>query len=92
MSQHPPAKDEIELTIVMPCLNEADTLETGIRKARQALCEQGIMGEALVADNGSADGSVEIARRAGARIIAVQANGYGHSLMQGTAPDHGGQE
>ena len=55
-TQHPPAKDEIELTTVMPCLNGVHTLATGIRKARQAFCEQGIMGEVLVADNGSADG------------------------------------
>ncbi len=83
------AGPDLELSIVMPCLNEADTLETCIRKALQALCEQGIVGEVLVADNGSTDGSVEIARRAGARVVPVQAKGYGNALMGGIAAARG---
>lgn len=56
-----------ELSVVMPCLNEADTLEVCIRKAQRAMQEHNIDGEVVVADNGSADGSVEIAERLGAR-------------------------
>ena len=73
----------------MPCLNEADTLEICLRRARQALSEQGIVGEVLVADNGSTDGSVEIARRAGANVVAVKAKGYGNALMGGIAAARG---
>lgn len=73
----------LELSIVMPCLNEADTLETCIAKAQRAMSEHGIEGEIIVADNGSTDGSQEIARRMGARIIDVESKGYGSALMGG---------
>lgn len=86
---NPPANQEIELTVVMPCLNEAETLETCVRKALQAMSEQGITGEVLVADNGSTDGSIEIARRAGAGVTPVQAKGYGNALMGGIAAASG---
>ena len=74
-----------EVTIVMPCLNEADTLAECIRKAREGLSAGKINGEILVADNGSTDGSQEIAGRAGARVVQVQAPGYGNALMGGIA-------
>ena len=86
---------EVELSVVMPCLNEADTLETCIRKAQKALAETGISGEIIVADNGSTDGSQEIAERCGARLIRVpqhankQKNGYGRGLMTGIAAARG---
>ena len=86
---------DIELSVVMPCLNEADTLEACIRKARAALREQGISGEVIVADNGSTDASPQIAERCGARLIRVpqhanpQRNGYGNGLMTGIAAAHG---
>ena len=67
----------------MPCLNEADTLARCIVKAQQALCEQKIHGEVIVADNGSTDGSQAIATRLGARLVPVAALGYGHALMGG---------
>ena len=67
----------------MPCLNEADTLATCIRKARAAMDDAGILGEVVVADNGSTDGSVEIATREGARVVGVAAPGYGAALMGG---------
>ena len=67
----------------MPCLNEADTLATCIRKARAAMDDAGIQGEVVVADNGSTDGSVEIATREGARVVAVAVPGYGSALMGG---------
>jgi glycosyltransferase involved in cell wall biosynthesis len=72
-----------EVSIVMPCLNEADTLGTCIGKAQQALREHGIAGEIVVADNGSSDASPEIAERLGARVIRVPGRGYGNALMAG---------
>jgi glycosyltransferase involved in cell wall biosynthesis len=75
--------NDCELTVVMPCLNEADTLAACIRKARLGLEAAGVNGEVLVADNGSTDGSVEIARQLGARVVAVTEKGYGHALKGG---------
>jgi glycosyltransferase involved in cell wall biosynthesis len=73
----------IELSIVMPCLNEAETLAICIDKARGFLERSGISGEVLIADNGSTDGSPEIARAAGARVVAVAEKGYGSALRGG---------
>ena len=61
--------NEVKLTILMPCLNEAETLAFCVRQATEALKENGIAGEVLVADNGSTDGSQKIARDLGARVI-----------------------
>jgi len=72
-----------EVSVVMPCLNEADTLGTCIEKAKTALHEHAIAGEIVVADNGSTDGSREIALGAGARVIDVKQSGYGSTLMAG---------
>ena len=72
-----------ELTVVIPCLSEADTLAACIRKARRGLEAAGVAGEILVADNGSTDGSVEIARQQGARVVAVTEKGYGNALKGG---------
>jgi glycosyltransferase involved in cell wall biosynthesis len=80
---------EYELSVVMPCLNEADTLETCIRKAQRAIAESGIVAEIVIADNGSTDGSVEIAERCGARVVHVEAKGYGNALMGGIASARG---
>src|SRR4029077_2991251 len=71
------APEPIELTILMPCLNEAETLATCIRKAQQFLGASGISGEVLVADNGSTDGSRQIANAMGARMVPVARRGYG---------------
>lgn len=71
------------LSIVMPCLNEAETLATCIRKATAALREEGVEGEIVIADNGSTDGSQEIAVREGARVIDVAEKGYGNALRAG---------
>lgn len=72
-----------ELTILMPCLNEAETLETCIKKAFQFLAKTSINGEVLIADNGSTDGSQEIAIRNGAQVIAIPEKGYGSALKGG---------
>ena len=73
----------VEVSIVMPCLNEADTLAACIQTAQAALRDSGIAGEVIVADNGSSDGSPEIARMLGARLIHVDARGYGSALRYG---------
>jgi len=81
--------EPIELSVVMPCLNEAETLEACIRQAQCALAESGIAGEVIIADNGSTDGSVEIAGRLGAHVVEVPARGYGNALMGGIAAASG---
>ena len=78
-----------ELSIVMPCLNEADTLAACIAKAQCAMSEADIDGEVIVADNGSTDGSCEIALRMGARLVRVPTRGYGSALMGGIAAARG---
>jgi glycosyltransferase involved in cell wall biosynthesis len=78
-------KEAVELSVVMPCLNEAETLETCIVKAQRALEEANIAGEIVIADNGSTDGSIEIAERLGATVVNVRAKGYGNALMGGIA-------
>jgi len=79
----------LEVSIVMPCLNEAETLTACIQKAQEALTEHGIAGEIIVADNGSTDGSVDIAKKLGARLVSVAERGYGHALMGGIAAARG---
>jgi glycosyltransferase involved in cell wall biosynthesis len=78
-----------EVSIVMPCLNEADTLATCVAKAEQALNEHGIAGEIIVADNGSTDGSQAIATNCGARLISVRERGYGSALIDGIVAARG---
>ncbi|PYX43296.1 MAG: dolichol-P-glucose synthetase [Acidobacteria bacterium] len=87
MSERGP--EEIELSVVLPCLNEAETLESSIRKVQRTMTEAGIAGEVVVADNGSSDDSIEIAQRNGARVIHVTARGYGNALMGGIAAAKG---
>jgi len=79
----------IELTILMPCLNEAETLGICIEKALGFLRRSGISGEVLIADNGSSDGSQEIAARLGARVTHVPEKGYGAALIAGIAAARG---
>ena len=78
-----PDATPIELTILMPCLNEAETVGRCIEKAQSFLTANGVSGEVVVADNGSSDGSQKIARRLGARVISVAERGYGAALMSG---------
>lgn len=74
---------EVELTVLMPCLNEAETLAACIRKALQGFERHGIAGEVLIADNGSTDGSQEIARTLGVRVVDIPVRGYGAALIGG---------
>jgi glycosyltransferase involved in cell wall biosynthesis len=78
-----------ELTILMPCLNEAETLAICIAKARAYLERSGVQGEVLIADNGSTDGSQAIAAAAGARVVPIAEKGYGSALLGGIRAAHG---
>ena len=73
----------VEVSIVMPCLNEAETVARCIQKARRAASELGLHAEVIVADNGSTDGSAVIARELGARVVEVARQGYGSALIGG---------
>lgn len=87
--ERPPQGGQIELTLLMPCLNEAETLAVCIGKAQAFLERAGIAGEVLIADNGSTDGSQAIATRLGARVVPVEQKGYGAALLGGIASAHG---
>jgi hypothetical protein len=77
------AGPECEVTILLPCLNEAETVAICVRKARGSLVALGIDGEVLVADNGSDDGSQQLARAEGARVVPIDRRGYGAALQGG---------
>lgn len=79
----------VEVSVVIPCLNEANSLGYCVDKARKALQEAGLSGEVVVADNGSTDGSIEIAEEHGARVIRVAQRGYGAALRAGIAGTRG---
>jgi len=92
LTHDPDASLEIstpEVSIVMPCLNEAETLQVCIEKAQSALQRSGIKGEIIIADNGSSDGSQELALSCGARVVPVERRGYGAALMGGIAAAKG---
>jgi glycosyltransferase involved in cell wall biosynthesis len=80
---------QLELSIVMPCLNEAETLAACISKAQSSLKNLSVTGEVIIADNGSTDGSQKIADQLGARVVAVANKGYGSALMGGIAAARG---
>ncbi len=89
---HPPARrayaprmsrDDIEVSIVFPCLNEESTVEACVRGALQMLAECAVAGEVVVADNGSSDGTRDAAGNAGARVVDIQQRGYGNALRGG---------
>ena len=79
----------LELSIIMPCLNEAATVADCVKQARDALTKYGINGEVIVADNGSTDGSRDLATAAGARVVPVPVRGYGSALLAGIASARG---
>ncbi len=82
-------ESDLELTILLPCLDEAQTLESCIRKAQGFLESNHIRGEIVVSDNGSQDGSQDIARRCGARVVDAPIRGYGAALIHGTLAARG---
>ena len=82
-------KKEVELTILMPCLNEEETIEICIQKALKFLKKNKVNGEVLIADNGSTDNSVQIAEKLGARVVHVKEKGYGSALIAGTKNAYG---
>jgi glycosyltransferase involved in cell wall biosynthesis len=79
----------LELTVVIPCLNEALTIQACVREAINGMTTAGIAGEVLVADNGSTDGSQDLAQQAGARVVPIAIKGYGNALRGGIAAAHG---
>jgi glycosyltransferase involved in cell wall biosynthesis len=83
------AEPEVELSVVLPCLNEAETLAVCVQKAIACLRELGIAGEVVVSDNGSTDGSQQIAAENGARVVHAPIRGYGGALMAGIAAARG---
>ena len=85
----PVGLDALELSIVLPCLNEAETIARCIEKAKLGIQRAGVPGEILIADNGSSDGSQDIATALGARVVTVNARGYGNALMGGIAAARG---
>jgi len=78
-----PVASDIEVSFVMPCLNEAETLEGCIRAANACIAQNQLRGEVIIGDNGSTDGSQDIARRLGARVVDVPRKGYGNALLGG---------
>lgn len=83
------SSQEIEVSIVLPCLNEAQTVGRCVSKAIQSLNEMGVVGEVIVADNGSTDGSQQMAARFGAKVVSVAQRGYGAALKGGIAAAQG---
>jgi glycosyltransferase involved in cell wall biosynthesis len=95
VAQRAPKREEtaagqtVEISIVMPCLNEAETLATCIQKAQRAIAKEGFAAEIIVADNGSTDGSQVIAKELGVRVVPVAGKGYGSALIGGIAAARG---
>ena len=84
-----PTSDSCEISVVMPCLNEAETIAVCIQKASVCLADNGVSSEIIIADNGSTDGSQSIAEAEGARVVPVEVKGYGSALMGGIAAARG---
>ncbi len=84
-----PAPAGVEVSVVIPCLNEAENIEETVRLSQAALDSAGIVGEVVVADNGSEDGSAELARAAGARVVHEPRRGYGSAYLAGFAAARG---
>jgi glycosyltransferase involved in cell wall biosynthesis len=83
------AQDSVDVSVVIPCLNEANSIRICVSKAMEAFRAVGLRGEVVVADNGSTDGSTEIAEKMGARVVRVEARGYGSALRAGIAAAQG---
>jgi len=85
----PEAQDSVDVSVVIPCLNEANSIGICVSKAIGAFRTAGMRGEVVVGDNGSTDGSIEIAEKLGARVVRVEARGYGSALRAGIAAAQG---
>ncbi|HUI73585.1 MAG TPA: glycosyltransferase family 2 protein [Candidatus Acidoferrum sp.] len=85
----PAGSRQVGVSVVIPCLNEANSIGICVTKAREAICRAGMAGEVLVADNGSTDGSREIAEQAGAQVVRVAQKGYGSALRAGICASRG---
>ncbi len=81
--------ESMRVSVIIPCLNEADNIEECVRRARRVLEESGIAGEVVVADNGSTDGSAELAAAEGARVVREPRRGYGSAYLAGFAAARG---
>lgn len=81
--------EQLTLSVVIPCLNEADSIEECVRRARQAMVDNDILGEVVVSDNSSTDGSPELAEAAGARVVHESRRGYGSAYLAGFAAARG---
>src|SRR5271163_4869506 len=79
----------VDVSVVIPCLNEANSLSFCVEKALKSFQAAGLRGEVVVADNGSTDGSIEIAEKLGARVISVEQRGYGSALRAGISASRG---
>jgi glycosyltransferase involved in cell wall biosynthesis len=89
LAQSVPRDDELVVSVVIPCLNEEQNIETCVRRAREVLDEHGIPGEVVVADNASEDRSAELAAAAGARVVTEPRRGYGSAYLAGFAAARG---
>ena len=89
MSLPPHGVQEVELSVVLPCLNEARTVGACVQEAQAALAQAGIIGEVIIADNGSTDGSQALAAQHGARVVPIINKGYGYALRGGIAAADG---
>ena len=89
MSLPPHGVQEVELSVVLPCLNEARTVGACVQEAQAALAQAGIIGEVIIADNGSTDGSQALAAQHGARVVPIINKGYGYALRGGIAAAQG---
>ena len=85
----PSTKPELDVSVVMPCLNEAESVGICVAKAFEGIRLAGLVGEVVVVDNGSRDGSADIARKAGARVVEQPQRGYGNAYRKGFAEARG---
>lgn len=88
-AEQTPAAEELDISVVMPCLDEADSVGVCVAKAFEGIRLSGLAGEVVVVDNGSRDGSADIARRAGARVVSQPVRGYGNAYRMGFAAARG---